>query len=79
MTGLTREAVVEILADHNIECTGLGEVTCRGCREVGWMAWSQYRGHLANLIVAIAPTAPRFCSLRSDCRMADGHDGGCQP
>lgn len=80
MNGLTKEAVVEVLTEHTIECTGLGEVSCRGCRDGGWMAWSQYRGHLANLIVALVPTGPLgFCTLDRNCRMADGHEGGCQP
>ena len=36
-----------VLAMHTIECTGLGEVTCARCRDLGWMSWSAYREHLA--------------------------------
>jgi hypothetical protein len=46
------EQVAEILATHTIECTGPGEVTCRGCREAGWMSWYAYRQHVAPLMVA---------------------------
>jgi hypothetical protein len=80
VSGLTKEAVVEVLADHTIECTGLGEVTCRACRDLSWMSWSQYRGHLANLIVALVPKGYlKFCSVTKYCRMSDGHDGSCKP
>lgn len=41
---------LNVLAEHTIECTGLGEVSCRGCRESGWMSWSTYREHVAELI-----------------------------
>ena len=27
----------------------------------------------------VASVPARFCTLRSDCRMADGHEGACQP
>lgn len=44
--------LTEILAEHGIECTGPGEVTCRGCRDRGWMSWSTYYAHLAEVIEA---------------------------
>lgn len=39
--------LAEVLAEHAIECTGRGEVTCRGCRNQGWMSWHTYRAHVA--------------------------------
>lgn len=30
-------------------------------------------------VMADEPATRRFCSLRRDCRMADGHQGACQP
>lgn len=53
---LDREAVADVLREHTSECTGLGEVSCRGCRERGWMSWSEYRGHIADLIIALVHT-----------------------
>lgn len=45
-----RDAAMTVLQQHGIECTGVGEVSCRGCRDRGWMAWMDYREHLADLI-----------------------------
>lgn len=41
-----------LLAEHAIECTGPGEVTCRGCRERGWMSRTSYRAHLEAVLLA---------------------------
>lgn len=49
-SGDVTRRVQSVLADHNIECTGLGEVTCRGCRERGWMSWSEFREHQAHAL-----------------------------
>jgi hypothetical protein len=46
-----REQAAEVLAAHTIECTGLGEVTCR-CREHGWMSWGDYRAHVIDMLAA---------------------------
>ena len=48
----SRERVVEVLTTHRIECTGPGEVTCRDCRDKGWMSWSAYRQHVADALLA---------------------------
>lgn len=78
MSGLTKDAVNEILAVHRVECTGLGEVTCRGCRADGWMSWPKFQDHVAELIVALAPPAPLgFCRKTQGCRLTDGHEGTC--
>lgn len=45
-----RDAALQVLQQHGIECTGVGEVSCRGCLDRGWMSWMDYREHLANLI-----------------------------
>ena len=44
---MSAQEVASVLAKHTIECTGPGEVTCAGCRALGWMGWSAYRKHLA--------------------------------
>lgn len=72
----TKPQVVEVLELHRIECTGPGEVTCRNCRQLSWMSWYTYHEHLADLILAIG--GPRFCEKTQNCRMAAGHDGGCE-
>ena len=41
---------LRVLRVHTIECTAPGEVTCRDCRDKGWMSWSAYREHVAALI-----------------------------
>lgn len=41
---------VRVLREHTISCTGIGEVSCAGCRGAGWMTWSAYRQHLADII-----------------------------
>jgi DNA-binding MarR family transcriptional regulator len=51
----TEEQVLTVLRAHGIECTGLGEVTCVGCRSAGWMTWGEYRLHLARAILALLP------------------------
>jgi hypothetical protein len=42
------EGLAEVLREHRIECTGPGEVTCRGCRGAGWMSWHAYHQHVAE-------------------------------
>lgn len=48
-----REALERVLATHRIECTGPGEVTCRDCRDMGWMSWSAFHGHVADAVLAL--------------------------
>ena len=48
-----REEIIAVHREHAIECTGVGEVSCRGCREAGWMSWATYREHLADAVLAI--------------------------
>lgn len=50
---VSQEALEEVLLTHNIECTGPGEVTCRGCRDRGWMSWVAYRRHIADAVLAL--------------------------
>ena len=50
--------VVAVLNEHRIECTGPGEVTCRGCRERGWMGWYDFHRHLAERIVTALHPEP---------------------
>lgn len=42
-----QERAAEVIQQHSIECTGLGGVTCGGCRDADWMSWFAYRRHLA--------------------------------
>lgn len=51
----TEDQVLTILRTHGIECTGLGEVTCVGCRSAGWMTWGEYRLHLARAVLDLLP------------------------
>ena len=55
---MTSERVVEVLArvaaENEINCTGLGEVGCRGL--AGWHTWHEHRRHIAELQAeALAP------------------------
>lgn len=43
--------IAEVLSEHSIECTGVGEVTCHGCRQLSWMSWFTYREHVAEAVV----------------------------
>lgn len=52
----SRERVVEVLATHAVECTGLGEVTCGGCRDRSWMSWWDYHQHIADAMLALFST-----------------------
>lgn len=45
------DLVMDVLAKHGIESTGLGEVSCGGCRERGWLSWPQYYAHVAEAVV----------------------------
>lgn len=47
MSGLEK-----VLAAHNVECTGAGEVTCRACRDLGWMSWREFYAHQAQAVSA---------------------------
>ena len=47
-------AVLSVLREHRINCTGLGEVGCAGCRDAGWMTWHAYHTHLAILVTEAA-------------------------
>lgn len=55
-----------------------------GCCGIGY-EYDKYESRteaiVAEVIVPLlrGRTDLRFCSLRRDCRMADGHEGGCQP
>lgn len=44
---LSVEEVARVLGEHRIECTGLEGVTCRGCRERGWMPRYAFEKHQA--------------------------------
>lgn len=48
-----REEILAVLRLHRIECTGLGEVTCRACRDLSWMPWQRYFEHLADHILPV--------------------------
>lgn len=41
---------LRVLREHTIECTSLGAVTCRACRDRGWISWSEYHTHMAEII-----------------------------
>lgn len=43
--------LTSLLGEHTIECTGPGEVTCRGCRDRGWMSWAAYHVHVAAMLM----------------------------
>lgn len=43
--------LTSLLTRHTIECTGPGEVTCRGCRDRGWMSWAAYHVHVAAVVM----------------------------
>lgn len=51
-----RETMARVLRMHQIQCTGLGEVTCAAttCRERGWMSWVDYHDHIADELVTHA-------------------------
>lgn len=51
-TVVDREALGRAIADHRIECTGPGEVTCRECRDKGWMSWSAFHAHVTDAVLA---------------------------
>jgi hypothetical protein len=59
------EAIREVLGEHTIECTGIGEVTCRACRERSWMSWSVYRAHVAE-IAGVAAAAQVRARIATD-------------
>jgi len=47
------EVLRGVLSEHVIECTGCGEVSCRACRDQGWMSWQDYHRHLATHLAAV--------------------------
>lgn len=44
--------VAEALYTHRIECTGYEGVTCRSCRDKGWMSWTAFAAHQAHALAA---------------------------
>lgn len=75
----TEDQVLTILRTHGIECTGLGEVTCFGCRSAGWMTWSEYRLHLARAVIAllpqrVAPSEETVAEVRAQALRDAAHD-----
>ncbi|GAA3218026.1 hypothetical protein ACFP63_08760 [Oerskovia jenensis] len=44
--------VAELLGQHRIECTGMEGVTCRACREHGWMPMRTFAAHLSEVLAA---------------------------
>ena len=47
---LAGHELARVITLHRIECTGLGEVTCRACRESGWMSWPEFHKHVARAV-----------------------------
>ena len=47
---LAGHELARVITLHRIECTGLGEVTCRACRERGWMSWPEFHKHVARAV-----------------------------
>lgn len=47
---LSVEEIARALGEHRIECTGLEGVTCRGCRELGWMSRLAFEQHQATAL-----------------------------
>lgn len=72
MSGLTKEAVSAAFI------RGYEAALCNH----GVPGWSlrQEADKAADEVIALAPAGVlRFCSVSKFCRMADGHDGRCQP
>ena len=51
----TVQQVAQVLAEHSIECTGIGEVTCRQLcsknpERSPWMPWRTYHAHVAQAL-----------------------------
>lgn len=57
-----RIEVVKVLRKHRVECTGLGEVTCRSCRDLGWMSWSAFYEHIADALKAANLLTPELAT-----------------
>lgn len=43
-----RDRLTEIAQTHYTDRTNLGECTCYGCPERGWMPWETYHQHLVE-------------------------------
>lgn len=72
MSGLTKEAVSAAFLH------GYQRALCNH----GVPGWSlrEEADKAADEVLSLIPVgAPRFCTLDRNCRMADGHEGGCQP
>ncbi|HEY3559700.1 MAG TPA: hypothetical protein VGL05_19660 [Kribbella sp.] len=76
---IDREAVGQILRVHCIECTGPGEVTCRGCRGEGWMSWPEYRRHITDAVMKLARPMPTQADLTDWLREIFTADPGGTP
>lgn len=72
MSGLTKDAVSAAfirgyeaaLCNHDIP---------------GWSLRQEADKAADEVLTLARNTAPRFCTLRFTCGMADGHDGECRP
>ena len=62
----SREDLSDILRTHNTECTGLGEASCQGCRDRGWMSWHVYRQHVADAILALLADQPTVEQVKAE-------------
>lgn len=47
---VTQPQIAEVLELHRIECFGPGEVSCRDCRDKGWMSTWDYVQHVAAAV-----------------------------
>jgi len=71
MSGLTKKAVSAAFI------RGYESALCNH----GTPGWTleQEADKAADEVMALVPTYVRFCSITKYCRMAEGHDGRCQP
>lgn len=46
------DVIAGVLRTHRIECTGIEGVTCRECRDLGWMGRWAFARHQADAVRA---------------------------
>jgi hypothetical protein len=72
------DLIAETLRAHPVECTGPGEVTCRGCRDKGWMSWRDFYAHQAQAVTEALGLVEDLALIRTALISEINHDAAIE-
>ena len=79
-----RDLAVEVLLGHQLEWIDGAETFDCSCNERGLLDWmgtiTEATNHQVDALIAagLIHVGQGFCSKVPNCRLADGHAGGCE-